>query len=383
MHPVDKRSLQPPAAERAGPGRTVREDAEFAIAMMGARADTRVPTATLLHLGEWLGWPDWLRDGTSLAGAHGPLPAMISRADDILIMGNIVEHADTFALVEAMLTRARPALSLAGELAVLHGPDLGSSIRMVARGLAARNLWVLVEIAEREEEFAVILRPAWPTGDLFRSFALSALTLLQRSVVAYRGDRRGGMRVATQFHGHPAAQGALAAFGCRIEPAVDGEALRFPRDWLDEANPHFDPLVWDVACAKISALEGEVLGPEAIDPLRGFIVAQLDEMHRVPRLKQAAAHLGISTRTIVRSLAQQETSFHKLVEEERKARALALIADHSLPLADVATALGFSDMSSFGRSFRNWFGDSPGNLRKLDAARAAERPRAEAARRLA
>ena len=88
-------------------------------------------------------------------------------------------------------------------------------------------------------------------------------------------------------------------------------------------------------------------------------------MHRVPRLKQAAAHLGISTRTIVRSLARHDTSFHKLVEEERKARALALIADTSLSFADVAAALGFNDMSSFGCSFRNWFGDTPGNFRNM------------------
>ncbi|MBA4043014.1 MAG: hypothetical protein C0471_01115 [Erythrobacter sp.] len=99
--------------------------------------------------------------------------------------------------------------------------------------------------------------------------------------------------------------------------------------------------------------------------IREFIVEQLDQMHRVPRLKQAAAHLGISTRTIVRSLARHDTSFHKLVEEERKARALALIADTSLSLADVAAALGFNDMSSFGRSFRNWFGDTPGNFRNM------------------
>lgn len=73
----------------------------------------------------------------------------------------------------------------------------------------------------------------------------------------------------------------------------------------------------------------------------------------------------MSSRTIVRVLARQNTSFHKLVEAERKARALALIGDTSLSLAEVAETLGFSDMSSFGRSFRAWFGQTPGNLRKL------------------
>ena len=364
MHSVDKRSLQTSAGQTAVPARSAREDAQFVIAMMGARAVTRIPTATLQHLGEWLGWPDWLRAGTSLEGTSGPLPVMLSRADDILIMANIVENADIYALIEAMLTRPRPALSLAGELAVLHGPDLGSSIRMVARGLAARNLWVAVEARAHGEEFEIAVRPTWSMGVLFESFALCALTLLQRSVVAYRGERLSGMRIMTRRHDHPSAQAALAAFGCEIVPANEAEALRFPRAWLSESNPYFDPLVWDVACAKLAALENEVMATDASDPLRDFIVEQLEQMRRVPRLKQAAAHLGMSTRTIVRSLARHDTSFHKLVEEERKARALALLADTSLSLKDVADALGFSDMSSFGRSFRNWFGDTPGNLRK-------------------
>ncbi len=365
MNVVDERSLQSGSGARAGAQGPARADAEAAIALMGARAATRVPTATLLHIGEWLGWPEWLRDGTTLAGESGPLPAMVSRADDVRIMGNIVDNADVFAIVQSMLTKARPALSLAGELAVLHGPDLGSAILLVARGLALRNLWICLDISEENGEVAIAMRPALPMGDLFGAFAICALAKLQRSLSVYRGEKLEGLRIATQLHDLPQAQDALAAFGCPIEPAAGAETLRFPKAWLHQLNPHHDPLVWDVAKAKIAALENEAGGVAAGDPLRDFIVDHLSRMHRVPRLKQAAVHLGMSTRTIVRSLARQNTSYHKLVEEERKTRALALIGDTTLSLSEVAEALGFSDMSSFGRSFRMWFGDTPGNLRKL------------------
>lgn len=364
MHPLNQALQRNTEWDFGAPAGAARRDAECAAAIMGARAAVRVPTGTLLHIGEWLDWPVWLREGTSLSGAGGPLPAMISRADDVRIMANIVEKADVFAIAEMMLTRPRPALSLAGELAVLHGPDLGSSIMLVVRSFASRNLWVRLEVGERDDLFEVALRPAFPMGDLFIAFALCALALLQRSVVAYRGDRLEGMRVATRMHDVSRAQRALAAFNCPIEPAAGAEALRFPMAWLHEFNPHHDPLVWDVAQAKITALENEAGSVEAVDPLRDFIVDHLSRVRRVPRLKQAAAHLGISTRTIVRSLARHQTSYHKLVEEERKARALVLVADSSLSLAEVAESLGFSDMSSFGRSFRTWFGDTPGNLRK-------------------
>ncbi|WP_143736988.1 helix-turn-helix domain-containing protein [Erythrobacter tepidarius] len=332
--------------------------------MMGTRAATRVPTATLLHIGQWLGWPEWLREGTSLAGTSGPLPAMISRADDVRIMGNIVENADIFAIVAAILTHPRPALSLAGELAVLHGPDLGSAIMLIARGLALRNLWICLEVREDEAQVEIAIRPALPMGDLFGAFAICALAKLQRSIAVYRGDALEGLRIATQLHDLPQAQGALATFGCPVVPARGAEVLRFPKAWTQQLNPHHDPLVWDVAKAKITRLANDAGGIADRDPLRDFIVDHLSRLHRVPRLKQAAVHLGISTRTIVRSLARQNTSYHKLVEEERKSRALALIADRALSLKEVAEELGFNDMSSFGRSFRQWFADTPGNMRR-------------------
>lgn len=374
MGTTDKKSFETPASEWPIASRSVHEDVHFAVLMMGSRATSLVPTGTLLHLGEWLGWPDWLRDGTSLAGTAGPLPAMITRADDIRIMGNIVEKTDIFTLVETMLTRPRPALSLAGELAVLHGPDLGASVRAVAQGLAARNPWIRLEMAERGPDIEIAIHPAWSMGELFRAFAICALTLVQRSVATYRGDQLDGMRLATCVHGLPQAQRALAAFGCAITPASRADALLFPREWLDQANPHFDPLVWDVAKAKLASLETAVSGDAAMDQLRDFIVSELCQKQRVPRLKQAAAHVGLSPRTVVRSLARQKTSFHNLVELERKTRALALIADTSLPLGEVACALGFSDPSSFGRSVRKWFADTPGNLRNA-SANAASRPR--------
>ena len=133
-------------------------------------------------------------------------------------------------------------------------------------------------------------------------------------------------------------------------------------------------MLWAVARTKLAALENETGEPEDVAAVRAFIIHMLIYEQRVPRLKQVAAHLGLSSRTIVRLLARHDTSFHALVEQERKARALLVIADQSVSLAEAARALGFSDMSSFGRSFRNWFGDTPGNLRKAWGTRAAVAP---------
>lgn len=360
---LDSRMLHGPVQPMAGRASPGRADAAFAIAMLGPRAQMEVPTETVLHFGQWLDWPEWLRDGTSLTG-HGPLPQTVSLADGLIMFGNIIDNADYLALVERMLTAPRPVMGNVAAMQLLHAPDMGVALASIVQAMATPNPLVICQLAEQGDMAEIAFLPPWPMGPLFRFTAIGGSALFYRAIEALRCNDLADMVLETQLHDAPEAQRLLGGFRCHIAPSRGVERLRFPRAWLATPNPHHDPMLWSVARAKLAALISETGEPEDVAALRAFIVHMLEHEQRVPRLKQAAAHLGMSSRTIVRVLARRDTSFHKLVEQERKARALTLIANPSLSLADVASALGFSDMSSFGRSCRNWFGDTPGALRK-------------------
>lgn len=372
--PLDWRSLQVSADTAFDLARTGRADAEFAISMLGAKAQKQVPTASALHFGQWLDWPEWLRDGTSLIDP-GPLPPRVSLADDLIIIGNIIDNADYFALVERMLTSPRPVMGTTGALSLLHAPDLGLALASLVRAMAAQNPFVLIQFEEGDDMVDVAFLPPWPMGPLFRFTASAGLAVIYRAVESLHCNDLGAMVLETHLHDFPAAQPMLARFDCRVIRSTGADRLRFPRAWLDTPNPHHDAMLWAVAQAKLSTLENETGEPDDVAAVREFIVHMLMCEHRVPRLKQTAAHLSQSSRTIVRQLARHNTSFHALVEQERKARAMLVIADQTISLAEAARLLGFSDMSSFGRSFRSWFGDTPGNLRKTWTSRAAVAPR--------
>jgi AraC-like DNA-binding protein len=367
------RQLQASANAAFGAGQTGRADAEDAIRMLGTKAHKQVPTATALHFGQWLGWPDWLREGTSITDP-GPLPPTVTLADDLIIVGNIIDNADYLALVERMLTSPRPVMGTTGALSLMHAPDLGLALSSLVRAMAAQNPFVLIRFEERGDEAEIALMPPWPMGPLFRFSAMAGCALIYRAIETLHCNDLAAMTLETQLHSAPEAQRLLAGFACRVAPTAGAERLRFPRAWLATANPHHDPMLWAVARTKLAALESEAGEPEDVAAVRAFIIHMLLYEQRVPRLKQVAAHLGLSSRTIVRLLARHDTSFHALVEQERKARALLVIADQSVSLAEAARALGFSDMSSFGRSFRKWFGETPGNMRKAWGTRAAIAP---------
>ncbi|WP_158502203.1 AraC family transcriptional regulator [Vitiosangium sp. GDMCC 1.1324] len=78
-----------------------------------------------------------------------------------------------------------------------------------------------------------------------------------------------------------------------------------------------------------------------------------------------AARLHMSKRTLQRRLEEAGISFQELVDRVRAEKARTLLRDEQLELADVAFRLGFSDVSSFSRSFRRWTGVSPGRYRLL------------------
>ena len=73
--------------------------------------------------------------------------------------------------------------------------------------------------------------------------------------------------------------------------------------------------------------------------------------------------LHIHPRTLIRRLAAEGESFEKILEQERAALAKRLLGQN-VPLNQIAAFLGYSEQSSFTRSCRRWFDDSPSATRR-------------------
>jgi len=78
-----------------------------------------------------------------------------------------------------------------------------------------------------------------------------------------------------------------------------------------------------------------------------------------PTLEEIASMLLTSTRSLRRELRNVRTSYNRLVDESRRARAEEWMETNSLPLEHLATKLGFSHVRSFRRAFKRWTGQLP------------------------
>lgn len=83
-----------------------------------------------------------------------------------------------------------------------------------------------------------------------------------------------------------------------------------------------------------------------------------------PAEEEVARQVFVSGRTLQRRLAEEGTSFRKLLLDVRRELAVNYISDKRMPLAEISYMLGFSDSSSFSRAFKRWTGEPPAGYRE-------------------
>jgi AraC-like DNA-binding protein len=84
-----------------------------------------------------------------------------------------------------------------------------------------------------------------------------------------------------------------------------------------------------------------------------------------PEMNQVAANLNISSRSLQRRLAEEGLSYRQMVEECRQEMATSLLSKRRFQLAEIADILGYSESSTFSRSFKKWHGRSPSQWLKF------------------
>jgi AraC-like DNA-binding protein len=92
--------------------------------------------------------------------------------------------------------------------------------------------------------------------------------------------------------------------------------------------------------------------------VRAAIVEDIRE-GRTPSRARAATRLRMSLRTLNRRLAEEGTTFHRVVDETRRDLAEELLAGRTHAVKEIADLLAFADVRSFHRAYRRWTGKTP------------------------
>jgi AraC-like DNA-binding protein len=153
-------------------------------------------------------------------------------------------------------------------------------------------------------------------------------------------------------------------FRCPLRFGEKAAAIVFDTRDLDLPVPHADEtLAGYLSKYAAQVLRTLVRGETMRHTVRAAIWSLLG--NGKPAVGEVAGALRLAPRTIQRHLAAEGTSLQREIEEIRKTMALAIIRDGSKSIEEVAFLLGYSEPSSFYRSFRRWTGTTPYQFRHV------------------
>ena len=115
----------------------------------------------------------------------------------------------------------------------------------------------------------------------------------------------------------------------------------------------------------LSYAEGLIRAKRQRQTFISGIKARIDTEHPAQvDIDQVARTLGLHKRLLQRNLHEHHTSFRQLKVSVLKSRALDRLIVKGWHTETIAEDLGYSDLSTFHRAFKSWFGVSPKQFRE-------------------
>ena len=296
------------------------------------------------------------------------LPADAAARDELAVAPEAI--GELLAAAASLLAEPFLALRLPGELplrryelvelALRSSPTLRDGLAAAARHAACIHPQLegaLIEDGDEARWYQGAPRHPRGLGRHVHEYGLAYV------LIHARAGLEAPLPVARAWFAHARPRGELdplaRLFGDELEFGAADSGFAFPRALLD-APLRGDPRLLATVEALTASLPAPPVGAAALAPrvaaaLRADLTASAAEV---------AAALHMSARTLQRRLESEGTTFTGVVDDTRLALAKELLADLSLPLAEIAFRCGFADLATFSRAFKRWTGKPPGQFRR-------------------
>lgn len=87
-------------------------------------------------------------------------------------------------------------------------------------------------------------------------------------------------------------------------------------------------------------------------------------MGQLPSIENMAARFNVTVRSFQRQLEEENLSYRQVCSSLGKDFSVSLLSNKKIKIAEVASALGYSDTRAFQRAFKSWTGQTPGKFRE-------------------
>lgn len=249
-------------------------------------------------------------------------------------------------------------------------PTLEAACIYFARYVPYFNGSLYIELRIEDDSIALVLSEcgALLSGRQSREYTLVGICSLLRRKLLASGIAQDPL-LGIQLPGHAPANAELYE-----------QTLRTPLHWCSDASEMVLQLQPALFLQPLSPAN-----PELEATLVGIVEQARGQTQRT-LLDEAADHIAgtlaegasfqsfcktrhLTERTAARRLLSHGWRYSELLDEQRRYKALDLLDDPVLSLAQITDRLGYGDLQSFSRAFGRWYGSSPGAWREAQRRR--------------
>lgn len=242
-------------------------------------------------------------------------------------------------------------------IAAFSSPNLRTALNLLVRYNQIRADYFDVGINQTADGVAFTLTETYDLADLRIFLTESVLSGLFWAIGIFTGDSPFIGRVSFSYAKPEYWQSYKDRFGDDLSFEHPFTEVIIPEQLLSLPSPVADPAMHKDAIANCERLLSERNAARSTTETVTTLMS--DNPGVIWTLGDVAANLHMGPRTLMRRLDGEGTKFQTLRDNLSKQQAANYLADRNLSVESVGYLMGFSDASSFRRSFKRWFGETP------------------------
>lgn len=248
-------------------------------------------------------------------------------------------------------------------VAVFSGPDLRTALTLLAQYGQTRVEFFNTTVSEHPAGLKIHFHESFDLADLRLFITETVFSGLFSAIEFFIGAGQFKGQVYFSYPQPSYWQKYHHAFGDNIQFNHSVTEIIVSSSLLAAPSPTADAELHKQAVAICKQQLKEITAENTEDPSLSIEqrVSTLlyENPGRIWTLSEVAEKLCMSPRTVIRKLDSEGTKFQIIRDELAKKQVANYLADASLSVESVGHLMGFSDVSSFRRSFKRWFGETP------------------------
>jgi AraC-like DNA-binding protein len=246
--------------------------------------------------------------------------------------------------------------------ALMTSATVGDALKLLIRYSRAIMPSVHIEVQQHAGEVDIVASTVHLPSALARFYCDALYAAIVHSGSLLIGDNSVATRLELNYPEPPDSELHHKLFGPVIRFNAQRCAMSFDERSLGIAISTANPVAQEIfrrECDRLSEL----------DRRRGRVSERVQQLllqagSEFPTCAQVATQLHMSESTLQRRLAAEGCRYQQLLDEVRYRLANEYLSGTTLPVAEIANLLGFSDVTNFRRTFRRWSGARPSDVRR-------------------